>query len=407
MPRKDDKEEKRRRRRKERDDSGSDSSDEEGSADSSGSDDRRRKHKRERERDKRRYDREDDRRRSPPRNRDRRDDRGRNDRQYDRRQDRRYDGRRDDRRRDSYRPRSPSLSPSPVRRKKPVVPVDDGKPKRVFDGFQWVECAAGAVGRVTHTNRRLHVGNLPLGSGLTEQQLTEFISTSMRQRGMIAADAPDPVTSVWLSPEGIYAFVEFQTIEAANDAMNLNGVMLLTSALRFARPNTYQPAVGTNISGILAMAQPNGAGAGGPSAVASMPQSMPQPPSGLAAISQLHSLTNSIGGNATAAPPVTPALLTSTVIACANMLTKDELMDEEEREGIKEDVGEECKKFGTVRMIKIPTIGNENCKVYIKFASTAEASTALKALSGRKFDGRTVLVTSIPEAHFDGIANDS
>merc|ERR1712087_204474 len=126
----------------------------------------------------------------------------------------------------------------------------------------------------------------------------------------------------------------------------------------------------------------------------------------LAAMSQLQTLTSTIGGVGAAAPPLmTAATLTSTVLACANMLTKEELMDDEEREGLKEDVGDGCKKFGTVQAMKVPTSGNENCKVYIKFSTIPEASAALKQLSGRKFDGRVVEVTTIPELQFDAIVD--
>jgi len=401
---KEDREGKRKRRHKDRDDS----SDEEGSSDERANsdkderererDERKRKQKRERERERERDER--DRRRRKERERSR--SRGRNDRRRDERRGERRDERRDERRgdrRESYRRRSPTLSPSPPRRKKAPVPAaDDGKPKRVFDGFQWVDCAVGVNPHgVTATNRRLHVGNLPLGSGLTETQLREFISTSMRQRGMLAPDAPDPVTSVWLSPEGIYAFVEFHTVEAANAALGLHGIMLLTSTLRIARPNTYQHGpVGTNIDGIMAMAQSTAA------SITAVPQPTPGLPGPMfAAMSQLASLGGDHGR--AAAPP--PAPLTTTVLACANMLTQEELMDEEEREGIKEDVGEECKKFGAVRAIKIPTRGNDNCKVYIKFSNIAEAGAALKSLSGRKFDGRVVEVTPLSEAQFDGVVD--
>ena len=81
-----------------------------------------------------------------------------------------------------------------------------------------VVAQAGAVGQATRKDRRLYVGNLPQGTGLTERQVSEFISTSMRQRSLIGADGGDPVLSVWLSPEGTYAFVEFHTVDAANKA---------------------------------------------------------------------------------------------------------------------------------------------------------------------------------------------
>lgn len=281
---------------------------------------------------------------------------------------------------------------------------DDGKPKRFWDGFQWVDtdtrtlqAQQGHIGQATRKDRRLYVGNLPLGAGLTEKQLSEFISTSMRQRGMLAQDAPDPVLSVWLSPEGTYAFVEFHTVEAANNGLGLNGIMLLTSALRISRPNNYQPTVGVNIDAIQALTS-GAAAATNLSApgLAGLQQLLPTTP-GLAALPQL------AGSNPAASAAAASAPLTSTVLACANMLTRDELMDNEEREGLKEDVGDECKKYGNVQAIKVPISANPDCSVYIKFSNASEASTALKALSGRKFDGRVVGVTSVPEAQFTAI----
>lgn len=218
---------------------------------------------------------------------------------------------------------------------------------------------------------------------------------------MLPGDSGDPVLSVWLSPEGTYAFVEFHTVESANNGLGLNGLMLLTSALRISRPNNYQPTVGINIDGIMAMANSGGCGA---DAAATVPSTgmVPQPSSGpmLTAMSQLHSFTNTI------APPAPPApVLTSTVLACANMLTNDELNDDEEREGLKEDVADECKKFGTVKSMKVPVSGNDGCMVYIQFSTVLEAGVALKSLSGRKFDGRTVEVISIPEPQFDTLVD--
>ena len=148
-----------------------------------------------------------------------------------------YDDRRFDDRRGGYddrgpprrspppvRRRSPSVSPSPVRKKKPVAaPVaDDGKPKRFWDGFQWVDAdtkAGASTAQATRKDRRLYVGNLPLNVGLTEKQLGEFVGSSLKQRGWVPAEETDPVLSVWLSPENTYGFVELRTVEYANVAL--------------------------------------------------------------------------------------------------------------------------------------------------------------------------------------------
>lgn len=108
------------------------------------------------------------------------------------------------------------------------------------------------------------------------------------------------------------------------------------------------------------------------------------------------------------------------VLCLLNMVTPDELKDEEEYEDILEDIKEECNKYGVVRSIEIPrpiegnfskyiwtndrTKLNYNfystgvdvpgCgKVFVEFNSVIDCQQAQQALTGRKFSDR-VVVTS-------------
>jgi splicing factor U2AF subunit len=89
----------------------------------------------------------------------------------------------------------------------------------------------------------------------------------------------------------------------------------------------------------------------------------------------------------------------STNILCLmNMVTMDELKDDEEYESIMEDVGDECGKYGQVVSIEIPRpIGDIEVpgtgKIFVEFSSVEECCKAQSALSGRKFASR-VVVTS-------------
>jgi len=122
-------------------------------------------------------------------------------------------------------------------------------PTRFWDGFQWVENVdanllarqAAPLIQATRKDRRLYVGNLPQSMGLTEKQISEFLSAAMRQRGMISVEAEDPILSVWMAPDGQYCFVEFHTIEIAAQALGLSGTVLLNQALRISRPNNWIP----------------------------------------------------------------------------------------------------------------------------------------------------------------------
>ncbi|XP_015364853.1 PREDICTED: splicing factor U2AF 50 kDa subunit-like [Diuraphis noxia] len=89
------------------------------------------------------------------------------------------------------------------------------------------------------------------------------------------------------------------------------------------------------------------------------------------------------------------------VLCLLNMVTPDELKDEEEYEDILEDIREECNKYGVVRSLEIPRpiegIDVPGCgKVFIEFNAIPECQKAQHALAGRKFNNR-VVVTSFME----------
>lgn len=86
------------------------------------------------------------------------------------------------------------------------------------------------------------------------------------------------------------------------------------------------------------------------------------------------------------------------VLCLMNMVTPDELKDEEEYDDILEDIKEECGKYGIVRSIEIPRpiegVDVPGCgKVFVEFNSQADCQKAQQALAGRRFSNR-VVVTS-------------
>ncbi|PHH54611.1 Splicing factor U2AF 50 kDa subunit [Ceratocystis fimbriata CBS 114723] len=96
------------------------------------------------------------------------------------------------------------------------------------------------------------------------------------------------------------------------------------------------------------------------------------------------------------------------VLQLLNMVTPEELLDNEDYEEICEDVHEECSKFGTISELKIPrpTSGSSKQspgvgKIYVKFETKEAAGKALRALAGRKFSDRTVITTFFPEENFE------
>ena len=87
------------------------------------------------------------------------------------------------------------------------------------------------------------------------------------------------------------------------------------------------------------------------------------------------------------------------VLCLLNMVTPEELRDDEEYDDILEDIREECTRYGAVRSVEIPRPleGVEDVpgvgKVFVEFVSVSDCVKAQQALTGRKFANR-IVVTS-------------
>ncbi|KAF9422533.1 U2 small nuclear RNA auxiliary factor 2 [Entomortierella beljakovae] len=82
------------------------------------------------------------------------------------------------------------------------------------------------------------------------------------------------------------------------------------------------------------------------------------------------------------------------VLQLLNMVTPEELEDDEEYQDIMEDIREECGKFGQIDGVKIPRFSEPGAgKIFVMFSNVDETTVALRALSGRKFADRTVLTS--------------
>ncbi|MCJ1426782.1 hypothetical protein MMC29_004685 [Sticta canariensis] len=95
------------------------------------------------------------------------------------------------------------------------------------------------------------------------------------------------------------------------------------------------------------------------------------------------------------------------VLQLLNMVTPEELIDNQEYEEICEDIKEECEKYGQVLEMKVPrpSGGSRQStgvgKIFVKYDNADSARTALQALAGRKFADRTVVTTYFSEENFE------
>jgi len=253
--------------------------------------------------------------------------------------------------------------------------------------------------------RRLYLGNLPTGMGLTDVQVTEFFNMACQESG-IAIMPGLPVVESWIAPEGKYGFVEFRSIDECTAGLALNGISLQGRQLVVKRPNDYEPApdhIPTNVAltgSVNQTPQPQlNYGALGPAG-------MPVPGIGMGALGGVMpgGMTSGLG---IAAPPAAPEQPPpTTVLVLANMVSPDELQNDDDFADIMLDTKEECEKFGKVVTIKIPRPSADGSavtglgKIYVLFDSTISSTRAHEALHGRLFDSRTVEGTFLDESKF-------
>lgn len=114
---------------------------------------------------------------------------------------------------------------------------------------------------------------------------------------------------------------------------------------------------------------------------------------------------------------------TARILLMLNMVTPDDLVDDQEYSEIFDDVKEECEGFGPVEDLRIPRpvkkdksrwapgeSGQQSAmdaqrmdeaagvgRVYVKFYDPHSAAGALKALAGRSFAGRSIIATLLDD----------
>ncbi|EGN96595.1 hypothetical protein SERLA73DRAFT_93106 [Serpula lacrymans var. lacrymans S7.3] len=95
------------------------------------------------------------------------------------------------------------------------------------------------------------------------------------------------------------------------------------------------------------------------------------------------------------------------ILLMLNMVTPDDLTDDQEYGDLYEDVKEECSVYGAVEDLRIPrpsamdAIRQDEAagvgRVYVKYIDADSANNALKALAGRSFAGRSIIATLLSE----------
>jgi splicing factor U2AF subunit len=216
-------------------------------------------------------------------------------------------------------------------------------------------------------NREIFVGNTT--PEMTESMLMEFLGNAMLQVGLNTMPG-NPITTVRVS--GKFAFIELRTPQEAANSLNLNNIPFMGSQLRVGRPSKWQgqdkphmnweDILARYLSGDLKLPAQGGEGAA-------------------AVVGQEQPATR--------------------VVELKQMLSPDDLENEEEYQDIMEDTKEECSQFGALKSVVIPKKGEVGAtKIFLEYMSTDDAAKAIKGLAGRTFDGRKVEAAYFDETKF-------
>ena len=317
-----------------------------------------------------------------------------------------------------------------------------------------VQSAVPVVGpSVTCQSRRLYVGNIPFGC--SEDAMLDFFNQQMHLCGL--AQAPgNPVLACQMNLDKNFAFIEFRSIDETTAGMAFDGINFMGQQLKIRRPRDYQP-MSTNydvgnmmVSNIVADSpykiyigglptylnadqvkellssfgqlkafnlvteQSTGVSKGFAFAEYLDPSLTDQAIAGLngmqlgdkSLVVQLACAGSRAQANPSAFPQIQVAGIDlsqgagppTEVLCLMNMVTEEELKNDEEYEDIMDDIREECMKYGVVKSLEIPRSvpGMEITgvgKVFVEFNDKQECQKAQAALTGRKFANRTVVTS--------------
>ncbi|XP_057341099.1 splicing factor U2AF 50 kDa subunit-like [Microplitis mediator] len=303
---------------------------------------------------------------------------------------------------------------------------------------------------ISRQARRLYVGNIPFG--VSEKDMMEFFNKQMHLNGLAQAEG-NPVLTCQINVEKNFAFLEFRSIDETTLAMSFDGIFYAEQCLKIKRPHDYQAIPGVsdyqskdamesphklfigglptyfteeqvkalleNFGGLqafnLVKDQATGMSKGYAFCVFADVSVTDQVIAGLngmemddkklfvqlASIGAKNSVINPQGPVQIQVPGLTKvetSVSPTEVLCLLNMVTMEDLMDENEYEDILEDIMEECNKCGVVKSLEIPRpiegIDVPGCeKVFVEFNSVIDCQKAQQILTGRKFNDR-IVVTS-------------
>jgi len=247
---------------------------------------------------------------------------------------------------------------------------------------------------------KVFCGGLPYDLG--EQDIKELVSTYGPLKAFHLVKEKDVPTS-----KG-YCFFEYANPDVTDAAIaGLNGIQIgaKTLTVRRAMPRTGAAgnsalALAPGLPGVLGLAALAGGITGLPGAGAGVPD--------VGALAAL--LPGLAAAGAGGAPGVMPGLaglgmpaaVPTRILVLKEMVTPQDLVDDQEYKEILEDVEQECGKYGQVLRVVIPRPDPNAVvpglgKVFVEFAAAEQAAKARAEVEGRQFASRTVAAEYLSE----------
>ncbi|CAN1225064.1 Splicing factor U2af large subunit B [Linum perenne] len=311
--------------------------------------------------------------------------------------------------------------------------------------------------QATRHARRVYVGGLPPSAN--EQTVATYFSQVMAAIGGNTAGPGDAVVNVYINHEKKFAFVEMRSVEEASNAMAVDGIIFEGAPVKVRRPSDYNPSLAaalgpsqpsSNLNLAAVGLSPGSSGAlEGPDRVfvGGLPYYFTEP--------QIRELLESFGSlrdvacaalngikmgdktltvrranqNGTQPRPEQESVLlhaqqqiaiqrfmlqppTTKVVCLTQVVTVDELKDDDEYEEIMEDMRTEGSKFGTLVNVVVPrpqmdgSVSSGVGKVFLEYADTDGSTNARAGMNGRKFGGNEVVAVFYPENKYYGAEYD-
>lgn len=218
---------------------------------------------------------------------------------------------------------------------------------------------------------KIYIDNLPKGTDSDE--FLDLFTRAMQACGLISRPG-SPIKSFWAPQDGRFIFIDFRSVEEANNSLTFQGTTYKGSELKVSRPKHYTGSQPTNSSSMTSLF---GNYASKNTYKRALEDIARKP---LPAVRRID-------------PP-------SNVIKLKNIISNlQDLENESEYLDIMEDIRIECSKYGTVLSVFLPKPGAPHGvgSAYVEFNSVEDAKEARRVLSSKRFGGRFVDIGFHPE----------